>query len=281
MTLPTRLPGTASFICHQASRRPAPRSAARRGGHRRRRGRVHRCPGRSRRLLVEDQRLGHTIRQVVAALRGQCTGGEGPAQLLRAGLGVTAADLVRQALQGEQLVLEQRDIGEIDRQCALAAQFRWRHRRTALAEHHAVAFALPGAVLVAHLEQATALALGGQPQLLAIGADGNAFVERIELHQQAAGASLAQQALRQRQPARLADGGKQQDGRVAFADHIAVARLVAADASKSMAPPRNSPPTATRARVPQDSPLSGVPGTTKGSAVACQALPGASSISSR
>lgn len=124
-------------------------------------------------LVVQRQGFRDAIRQLVATLRRQDRRGERPAAL-DLGLGqVAAADLMRQALQGEQLAAVEGEVGEILRQLARAAQFRRRLDLAALGEQYAAALAAPGTVVAVGHQQAAALALGSQPEALALGVDGD------------------------------------------------------------------------------------------------------------
>lgn len=181
-------------------------------------------------LVVQRQGFRDAIRQLVATLRRQDRRGERPAAL-DLGLGqVAAADLMRQALQGEQLAAVEGEVGEILRQLARAAQFRRRLDLAALGEQYAAALAAPGTVVAVGHQQAAALALGSQPEALALGVDGDPFEERVEIHQHAAGPRLRQQAGRQAQPVRRAAHRQLQDRRVRLADQVAIAGGIAGDA---------------------------------------------------
>ena len=64
----------------------------------------------------------------------------------------------------------------------------------ARSEQHAAAFAAPGGITVMHHQQATSLLLRSEPQALAGRVDGDAFEQRVEMQQHAAGSRLAHHA---------------------------------------------------------------------------------------
>ncbi|MNQ89954.1 hypothetical protein D3C85_1052790 [compost metagenome] len=103
---------------------------------------------------------------------------------------------MRQTFQGKEFLFVKGNVGEVPRHALLAADGSRRSLAAGFAEDHATAAAEPGGLLLVQHHQATALALGSEPEALAPGVDGDAFEQGVEVQQHAAGASLADQVVR-------------------------------------------------------------------------------------
>ncbi|MNY22886.1 hypothetical protein D3C86_1565270 [compost metagenome] len=105
----------------------------------------------------------------------------------------------------------------------------WLHFFSGFTQQHATTLAVPHRLLALDQQQAATLTLGGQPQLITLRIDRQAFEQRIEAQQQTTGPGFTHHERRNLQPGRGTGWRYLQYRCMGFADHIAIAGTVAGD----------------------------------------------------
>ncbi|OAE12692.1 hypothetical protein AZH11_10980 [Pseudomonas simiae] len=181
---------------------------------------------------IHHQCFGQTIRLGITSIRRQGLVGKRPAQLDFCSDRIAPANLERIAFQGKQLAVEQREVGKVLGHGLGMGELHRLHFLPGLAQQHTRPLTIPHTLPALDRDQATSLTLGGQPDLIALRVDRQAFEQGIEMQQHAAGPCFAHHARGDFQPLRRTAHRHLQHRRMGFADNVAVTGGIAGDAFK-------------------------------------------------